>query len=230
MIRCDDRKANLDENTSLNKITQRGGFRPQSYSRGRGNQPNNFRGGGNQFRRNQRKLVCRHCSWLKEHWGIWEIDTDHDTKTCRREMPAEVKMILQDKEEYPWTEEEEDNSELQSEENSGQSWYNTKYENGILYFQKSERKLEKPVETTPGNQEQDRRHTPGQPPQYLTSKPVSDSPEPKIKLIRDTTSPIIQGTFNHTKITALVDEGSGTNATDVEFTTKHKIKVVPTKR
>ena len=134
MIRCDDRKANLDENTSLNKITQRGGFRPQSYSRGRGNQPNNFRGGGNQFRRNQRKLVCRHCSWLKEHWGIWEIDTDHDTKTCRREMPAEVKMILQDKEEYPWTEEEEDDSELQSEENSGQSWYGTTQSMKMEYY------------------------------------------------------------------------------------------------
>ena len=144
-------------------------------------------------------------------------------------MPSEVKMVLQDKEEYLYTEEEDDESELLDDDNSGQSLYDMKYENGVIYFQKSEWNVEEPVEIKLGTG-QDQPLTPGQPQLQLNPNPVSDIREVKVKLIKDMTSPMIQGTFNHTKVTALVDEGSGTNAIDETFSTKHKIRVVPTSR
>ena len=72
----------------------RGGGNRNGANRGR-NQFRNQRGGrgGPASQRGRTAPVCKHCKWLHDHWDIREIDYSHETRSCRRTMPPEVKFI-----------------------------------------------------------------------------------------------------------------------------------------
>ena len=82
--------------------------------------------------------VCKHCKWLHDHWDIREIDYSHETKSCRRTMPPEVKLIAEAPLEEPWN--EEDGLDYADEDGAteGQSPYKITFENNSLNFQKIE--------------------------------------------------------------------------------------------
>ena len=225
-ISQDDRSTTSEENTSLYRIAQRGGFRGQQRTpSGRGSRIS--RNNQNFQRRPSAKPKCKHCTWLKENWGIWEIDTDHDSRSCRRKMPAEVKLILQDKEDGPWSDEED--NETFVEEEPGQPLYKTIFQNNTVIFQKSEPKGIPVEDGLDKTMEQEPVKPPGPP--TKKKPPVSDKDNTNnIKAIRDSSSPKIAVTFNHKNEILLVDEGSETNAGSGKFARRHKLKVIPSTR
>ena len=89
-------EANAIEDTPIYAMSYgRGGGQsnrgaPRGRGAGRGNYNANRGGGRGAQRRQKGSAICRHCHWLATHWDVKEIDYHHDTKSCRRTMPAEV--------------------------------------------------------------------------------------------------------------------------------------------
>ena len=108
----------------------RGQNRPQSIREGRGAQNNS---------RNRNMPTCKHCKWLHDHWDIREIDYSHDTKSCRRTMPPEVKFINKAPSEEHWHQQEEEGNEYYKDDDAaeGQPPYKIIVENNSLLFQKT---------------------------------------------------------------------------------------------
>ena len=216
---------NYDDDTNVMRI--RGGLRGGAQRGSRDSRPRSFARGQQRPFPSGRKQTCRHCTWLKDNWGIWEIDVNHDSRACRREMPAEVKMILQMGDSYPWPEEDEDPA---SEEHAGQK-NERQLEIQNFVFQKPEDngdcQREKGALPPAG-------HNKANGSKISKSVELSDQvlgiKERSIRLISEASSPKIRATFQHSHVTLLVDEGSNLNAGADTFAKRHQLKVVPSAR
>ena len=193
---------------------------------GRGNQKFNRGGnqGGSQQRRFDRqnggKPVCNHCNWLKTFWRISEVDANHRTENCTRNIPREVRAII-DEEIAKGTSE---TSPLPSEEGMD---LESQHSSSPPHFQKADLTAHPGQPPDPKAQDPDEIEL-SQP--TIKSSFLSEASLLRIKiralrLARKAASPRILVTFNNKRVTLLVDEGAEINCIDADFAIKNNIRL-----
>ena len=208
------------------------------FRRGGGSRRGQSRGArgayGNRRPSNNYTPSCRHCKWLHDHWDVKEIDYNHETKSCRRTMPPEVRLINEIPPEDSWQAEEDDEAEEDDfEDNQGEPPYTTVIKNNEILFQKHKSRADKTVEQEEKetNLKQSPQLAPAKYPQQISvSEEISSIRDRSVRLINIASSPKIKITYNHHHAILLVDEGSGLNAVDGEFVKRNDIEIIQSDR
>ena len=221
-------------NIHVNQLQSRRGA-PRGRGAGRG--PARGRGFASNLGarpKSSQKPVCKHCKWLVDYWDIREIDYHHDTKSCRRTMPSEVKMVMESPDEELWPDDvlDDDASEAM-EEDDGKALYKMVATSNFLIFQKTEESCNNPKLITNATLSD-----------YCTSQPINKSesqphlvsdqePEPEpppVRVIAQMSSPKMRVTFGNKEAILTIDEGSEINAISEKFAKLHDIQLSPSRR
>ena len=231
----------IGQDTSENNTpvyNMRGGYTASYRSRGsfRGSSRTRGRGGSVSGRGRTSRPTCRHCKWLADHWDIKEIDYNHDSKSCRRTMPSEVRLLQDGDEEEPWAALDGDDVLDEEEEDyiDGSPTYVMVQKDNCLIFQKAEESTQRvDVSGDINNLKQ----TPAVKQPLSVSQPNSVSEKGleylqsrTISMISQMTSPKIRVTYNHSQAVMAIDEGSELNAVSDDYALKHDITLKSSSR
>ena len=223
-----------EDNTQINYLQSRRG---NQRSRGSGRPTTRGRGATNNFgarpKFNQ-KSICKHCKWLADHWDIKEIDYNHESKSCRRTMPSEVKMMLEshEEEQNPFEESGEDAEDAMDDED-GKCQYKMVVSTNSLLFQKAEDPAQEkdvddvmsPVQCDSAMLPSSDSHLP-----RVSDTNLSGTDSTPLRVITQRTSPRIRVTFRNKEAVMTVDEGSELNAVSETFAKDNNIQMCPSSR
>ena len=180
--------------------------------------------------------ICSHCKWLADHWDIKEIDFNHETKSCRRTMPSEVKMVQETAgvDFYEDDDQVDGNVDAQEDGDDGTSPYEIHIKNNVITFQRSEdvkMKEEQPEVNTQLKQIPEPNVIPFIPHQPSVSEDNSHSTsETPVRVLTQLSSPKMKVTFNNMQAVMTIDEGSEINAVSHDFAVKTNITKNPSHR
>ena len=179
--------------------------------------------------------ICKHCKWLVDHWDIKEIDYHHETKSCRRTMPSEVRMVLESAEDDSLLEESNaEDAEDSVSYSDGKAHYNMVASDNTLIFQR--------VEDSGGGRLDDSNlgvtqcdipapiSSPYPQVPHISEIQSSKGEVTPLRVITQRSSPKMRVTFQNKEAILTVDEGSELNAVSEKFANDNGIQRCPSLR
>ena len=227
----DEESVNIRFNKPGRNRRGRGGGRG-SYRGNRGNsasstgQPSGPRVSYQPQKANQQ--VCSKCNWLRTFWRIAEVDVNHSDEDCMRQIPKEVRAIIEKEIAVHDQKTSADNDSSQGESNTSSSTtsacsFQRKIATETHHPPQHEAEIKKELENEDSSFIQCQKNT-------FSEIDLEKLRIAAVQLSKAKTSPKILVTHNGNRLPLLVDEGSELDAIDGDYAEKNDIQVEPSSK